>query len=151
MRFEFLAAPVRFLATGRTRARVELVRMELGPPDESGRRRPQPVPGSEFTLEADTVVLAIGYSADGTSGVAAGVVDDRLGCRRDRPLNWRDGPAGRLRGRRQRQRRGPRRHGASATRGSPPRRCMAYLDGLRRAGRSSGFGVAPPSAPEPIG
>jgi len=65
VRFEFLAAPVRFLGTpaGRVHA-VQLVRMELGPPDESGRRRPQPVEGSDFTLDADTVVLAIGYSVD---------------------------------------------------------------------------------------
>ncbi|MCK4600114.1 FAD-dependent oxidoreductase, partial [Candidatus Bipolaricaulota bacterium] len=34
--------------------------MELGEPDESGRRRPVPIPGSEFTIEADTVVIAIG-------------------------------------------------------------------------------------------
>jgi glutamate synthase (NADPH/NADH) small chain len=65
VRFEFLASPVRFLGTaaGRVRA-VVLERMELGPPDEGGRRRPQPVPGSEFAVEADTVVLAIGYSDD---------------------------------------------------------------------------------------
>ncbi|MBW1645180.1 MAG: NADPH-dependent glutamate synthase [Deltaproteobacteria bacterium] len=39
---------------------VECVRMELGEPDESGRRRPVPVEGSEFILEVDTVVVAIG-------------------------------------------------------------------------------------------
>lgn len=65
VRFEFLCAPVRFLGTPSGRVRgVQLERMELGPPDESGRRRPQPVAGSEFTLEADTVVLAIGYGVD---------------------------------------------------------------------------------------
>jgi glutamate synthase (NADPH/NADH) small chain len=81
VRFEFLAAPVRLLGTpaGRVRA-VELVRMELGPPDESGRRRPQPVVGSKFTLEADTVVLAIGYSADAAVvASAAGLAVDRWG------------------------------------------------------------------------
>ncbi|MBP5230584.1 MAG: NADPH-dependent glutamate synthase [Clostridia bacterium] len=41
---------------------VRCVRMELGEPDESGRRRPVPVPGSEFLLEADTVIIAIGTS-----------------------------------------------------------------------------------------
>lgn len=40
--------------------RMELVRMELGEPDESGRRRPQPVPGSNYILETDTVVIAVG-------------------------------------------------------------------------------------------
>lgn len=81
VRFEFLAAPLRFLgtATGRVRA-VELTRMELGPPDESGRRRPQAVAGSEFTLEADTVVLAIGYNADDdVPASATGVTYDKWG------------------------------------------------------------------------
>ncbi len=58
-RFEWLAAPVRFLGDGHVHA-VEALRMELGPPDESGRRRPQEIPGSEFVLLADTVVKAIG-------------------------------------------------------------------------------------------
>ena len=38
--------------------------MKLGEPDESGRRRPVPIPGSEFTLEVDAVVPAIGQSID---------------------------------------------------------------------------------------
>lgn len=81
VRFEFLAAPVRFLGTpsGRVRA-AELERMELGPPDESGRRRPQVVPGSAFTLEADSIVLAIGYNNDpDVLHDAAGVTMDRWG------------------------------------------------------------------------
>jgi glutamate synthase (NADPH/NADH) small chain len=45
---------------------VRLQRMELGEEDESGRRRPEPVPGSEFDVEADTVVVAIGYQVDPT-------------------------------------------------------------------------------------
>ena len=45
--------------SGRVKA-IELVDMELGEPDESGRRRPRAVPGSEHLLEADTVVIAIG-------------------------------------------------------------------------------------------
>jgi glutamate synthase (NADPH/NADH) small chain len=81
VRFEFLAAPVRLLGTpsGRVRA-VELVRMELGPADEDGRRRPQPVPGSDFMIEADSVVLAIGYSTDeAVIASAAGLQTDRWG------------------------------------------------------------------------
>jgi glutamate synthase (NADPH/NADH) small chain len=81
VRFEFLCAPVQFIGTaaGRVRA-VELQRMELGPPDESGRRRPQPVPGSEFTLEADSIVLAIGYNADEDVPASAhGIQYDRWG------------------------------------------------------------------------
>ena len=81
VRFVFLASPVRFLGTasGRVRA-VEFERMELGPADESGRRRPQPVPGSEFTIEADTLVLAIGYNVDEhVAASASGVLMDKYG------------------------------------------------------------------------
>ncbi len=41
---------------------IRCIRMELGEPDEKGRRRPVPIPGSEFTLDVDTVVMAIGTS-----------------------------------------------------------------------------------------
>jgi len=41
---------------------MRCIRMELGEPDAKGRRRPVPIPGSEFTLDADTVVMAIGTS-----------------------------------------------------------------------------------------
>ncbi|MBI2887312.1 MAG: NAD(P)-dependent oxidoreductase [Chloroflexi bacterium] len=65
VRFQLLTAPVRFLGDqdGRVVA-VECVRMELGEPDASGRRRPVQVPGSEHLVEADTVVLAVGYWGD---------------------------------------------------------------------------------------
>ncbi|MDW7712550.1 MAG: NADPH-dependent glutamate synthase [Deferrisomatales bacterium] len=58
-----LTNPVRILADedGWVRG-VECVRMELGEPDESGRRRPRQVEGSEVVLEVDTVVVAIGNS-----------------------------------------------------------------------------------------
>jgi glutamate synthase (NADPH/NADH) small chain len=59
VRFEWLANPVRFLGDCRVRA-VEALRMRLGEPDASGRRRPESIPGSEFVLLADTVVKAIG-------------------------------------------------------------------------------------------
>jgi glutamate synthase (NADPH/NADH) small chain len=59
--FRFLTAPVAFLGDGRHMVRaVRCLAMELGEPDESGRRRPVPVPGSEFEVEADTVIVAIG-------------------------------------------------------------------------------------------
>ena len=41
---------------------IECVRMELGEPDESGRRRPVTIPDSTFQMEADTVIVAIGQS-----------------------------------------------------------------------------------------
>ena len=57
--FAFRTLPVRFLGEGRVNV-VECMSMRPGPPDESGRRRPMPVPGSEFGLRVDTVVKAIG-------------------------------------------------------------------------------------------
>ncbi len=59
VRFQWLAAPVRFLGTRRLEA-LECRLMSLGKPDESGRRRPQPIEGSEFVLLVDTAVKAIG-------------------------------------------------------------------------------------------
>ena len=41
---------------------MRCIRMELGAPDAKGRRRPVPIPGSEFTLDVDTVIMAIGTS-----------------------------------------------------------------------------------------
>ncbi|HEC63463.1 MAG TPA: NADPH-dependent glutamate synthase, partial [Candidatus Acetothermia bacterium] len=60
IQFHFLVNPVRFLGKDGELEAVECIRMELGPPDESGRRRPEPVPGSEFTIPIDTAVIAIG-------------------------------------------------------------------------------------------
>ena len=59
--FDWLTLPKRFLGDedGWVRG-LECIRTELGEPDESGRRRPVPVPGSEFTMEADLVVIALG-------------------------------------------------------------------------------------------
>jgi dihydropyrimidine dehydrogenase (NAD+) subunit PreT len=59
VRFRFLAAPVRFVGRRRLEA-VECRMMRLGDPDDSGRRRPKPVSGSEFTMLADTAIKAIG-------------------------------------------------------------------------------------------
>jgi glutamate synthase (NADPH/NADH) small chain len=67
--FQFLTQPVRFIAGDDGRlAAVECVRMELGEPDSSGRRRPVAVEGSEFIVEADTAILALGYWPDETIG-----------------------------------------------------------------------------------
>jgi len=61
VKFLFLATPVRFIGDDKGWVRaVECVRMRLGEPDETGRRRPIPIEGSEFKVEADTVVVAIG-------------------------------------------------------------------------------------------
>ena len=58
---KFLAAPTRFVGDGKGWVRqMECICMELGAPDESGRRRPVPVKGSEFVMDVDTVIIAIG-------------------------------------------------------------------------------------------
>ncbi|MDQ7842333.1 MAG: NAD(P)-dependent oxidoreductase [Armatimonadota bacterium] len=60
--FEWLKAPVRFLDNGAGGVRgIECVHMELGEPDEEGRRRPVPIEGSNFEIEADLVILAFGF------------------------------------------------------------------------------------------
>lgn len=61
VRFEYLTTPVEILGRDGAVAGLECVRMELGEPDEDGRRRPVPVEGSAFVLEADAVVVAVGY------------------------------------------------------------------------------------------
>jgi glutamate synthase (NADPH/NADH) small chain len=59
--FEFLAGPVEVVGNeARWVDRVRCVRMALGEPDESGRRRPEPVAGSEFEIPCDMLVVAIG-------------------------------------------------------------------------------------------
>ena len=61
IRFNLLTNPTRLLGDENGRVvGMECIRMELGEPDESGRRRPVPVEGSEFTIDADTVIIAIG-------------------------------------------------------------------------------------------
>jgi len=59
--FKLLTNPTRIISDEHDWVRaMECIRMELGEPDESGRRRPVPVPGSEFILEVDTVIPALG-------------------------------------------------------------------------------------------
>ena len=63
--FELLTNPIRILGDDQMRVSgIECIRMELGAPDDSGRRRPVPMSGSEFQAEADTVVIAIGNKAN---------------------------------------------------------------------------------------
>ena len=65
--FQFLATPIKVLGESGQVVGLECLRMELGEPDESGRRRPIPIPGSEFTVEADTVIVAIGQTLEAGS------------------------------------------------------------------------------------
>ena len=63
--FQFLTIPLRFIGDDEGRVTgLECQKMALGEPDESGRRRPIPIPHSEFVIPADTVAIAIGYNAD---------------------------------------------------------------------------------------
>jgi len=67
--FHWLTNPVEVLDDGHGSVRgMRCVRMELGEPDESGRRRPVPVAGSEFDFEADLIVYAIGTNANPIMG-----------------------------------------------------------------------------------
>jgi NADPH-dependent glutamate synthase beta subunit-like oxidoreductase/formate hydrogenlyase subunit 6/NADH:ubiquinone oxidoreductase subunit I len=74
----FQAGPTRALVDARNRVTgVEFIRMRPGEPDASGRRRPEPAPGTEFIVKCDRVLLAIGQGPDlswfgpGNDGVAA--------------------------------------------------------------------------------
>ena len=61
IKFIFLATPVRFLGDEHGWVKkVECIRMKLGEPDETGRRRPIPIENSEFSVDAETVIIAIG-------------------------------------------------------------------------------------------
>ncbi|MBW1937441.1 MAG: NADPH-dependent glutamate synthase [Deltaproteobacteria bacterium] len=63
--FSLLTAPIRFLGDENARLTgVECLQMKLGEPDESGRRRPIPIEGSEFKLECDLAVIAVGAGAN---------------------------------------------------------------------------------------
>lgn len=60
----YLAAPTKAIGKDGKLSGIECIKMELGEPDESGRRRPVPIEGSEFVIECDTVIPAIGQSSD---------------------------------------------------------------------------------------
>ena len=61
--FKLLTSPIEFIGDehGKIKA-VKCIKMELGEPDESGRRRPIPIKDSEFTIKIDTALVAIGQS-----------------------------------------------------------------------------------------
>jgi len=62
--FHFLAAPVEAISGNGKLTGIKCIRMELGEPDESGRRRPIPVKGSEFNLNTNDIIIAIGQVID---------------------------------------------------------------------------------------
>ena len=80
--FRMLTNPVKVLGTpdGWVRG-LECVAMELGEPDESGRRSPRPKPGSEFEIECDVVIMALGTSPNPLiKDTTAGLDTTRRGC-----------------------------------------------------------------------
>jgi glutamate synthase (NADPH/NADH) small chain len=78
--FHWLASPVALLDDGQRNVRaVRCQRMTLGEPDASGRRRPVPEPGSEFEIEADMVVYAIGTNANPIIGQTSKLQLDKRG------------------------------------------------------------------------
>jgi heterodisulfide reductase subunit A len=70
---EFLTTPVRFYGEAGKLSKMECIRMELGEPDASGRRRPIPIQGSEWALPVDTVITALGQATDTSFAGALGV------------------------------------------------------------------------------
>src|SRR5256885_14105486 len=67
MEFVYLASPTAIKTDGTGHVNgVEFVRNKLGEPDKSGRRAPEPIPGSEFVIPCDTVLLALGQAPDTT-------------------------------------------------------------------------------------
>ncbi len=80
--FKLLCNPVRILTDQKSRVTgIECVKMELGEPDESGRRRPQAIDGSEFVIEVDSVIMALGTSPNPLiRSTTAGLTANRRGC-----------------------------------------------------------------------
>jgi len=77
-KLEVLSAPVK-IEKGANGLQITCIRMELGQPDASGRRRPMPQPGSEYVVEFDEVIAAIGQSVNTQSLAESGVTLNRWG------------------------------------------------------------------------
>lgn len=80
--FRLLCNPVRVLTDEKGAVSgVECIRMELGEPDASGRRRPVEIPGSEFTLDVDAVIMALGTSPNPLiRSTTTGIEANKRGC-----------------------------------------------------------------------
>ncbi|MFP3899054.1 MAG: NAD(P)-binding protein [Dehalococcoidia bacterium] len=64
IKMHFLATPTKILSKDGQLSAIECITMKLGEPDDSGRRRPVPVKGSEFAMHVDNVIIAIGQAVD---------------------------------------------------------------------------------------
>jgi glutamate synthase (NADPH/NADH) small chain len=80
--FRMLTNPVEILGNEKGWVTgLKCIQMELGEPDESGRRRPVPIAGSEFDIETDVVIMALGTSPNPLiANTTAGLDTDRYGC-----------------------------------------------------------------------
>lgn len=80
--FDLLQNPVEILTDDKNQVRgIKVIKMELGEPDESGRRRPVEVPGSEYEIECDTVIMSLGTSPNPLiSSTTDGLEVNRHGC-----------------------------------------------------------------------
>ena len=80
--FKTLCNPVEILADENDDVtKIRCIRMELGEPDASGRRRPVEVPGSEFILDVDTIIMALGTSPNPLiRSTTPGLETNRKGC-----------------------------------------------------------------------
>ncbi|GMT48614.1 MAG: glutamate synthase [bacterium] len=76
IKIEFLVAPKEFVIEGGRAVGLTCTRMELGEPDSSGRRRPVPIEGSEFTIDSDMIIVGIGQAPELPGGLSA-IADDR--------------------------------------------------------------------------
>ncbi len=87
VRFQFLTAPVG-LSKQNEQVKLDLIRMQLGEPDDSGRRRPEPVAGSEWTETFDHVITAIGQRFDQFAFGEAGITpkQGRIQYSGDKPV-----------------------------------------------------------------
>ena len=78
VKFHVLQNPKRILGDEDSNVRaIECLKYELGEPDDSGRRRPVPIEGSEFEIEVDTVIIAIGNGANPLIGQTTPGLDDQ--------------------------------------------------------------------------
>jgi NADPH-dependent glutamate synthase beta subunit-like oxidoreductase/NAD-dependent dihydropyrimidine dehydrogenase PreA subunit len=86
IKFHFLVAPQEVVVKGGKAVGMKCLKMQLGEPDASGRRRPVPIEGSEFVMDADTVFAAIGQVTD------TSVVEEKHGFKIGRKFNFEVNP-----------------------------------------------------------
>jgi hypothetical protein len=129
---------------------MRCIRMELGEPDASGRRRPVPVPGSEFDLEVDIVIMALGTRPNplvffDVQGAGADPLGHGGGRRADRPHHQATG----LGGRRHRHRRGDGHQRDGRRQSGPPPTCSVIWNTAASGNPTCGGrpGGSPPSRP----